>query len=213
MGPDVNSVSATLVLLVRHGLTPTTGQVLPGRAPGLHLSEAGRAQAETAAERIAGLPVTAVYTSPLERTRETAAPIARRFGLEAQVDAGLLECEFGEWTGRKISELATLPEWRTVQKKPSEFRFPGGESFEEMSDRVLAALFAQARRHCGEVIVCVSHADPLKAAIAHLDGRDLDGFQSVVVDPASISVAEFTTAGDTRMRSCNTTSGEVGIRR
>src|SRR4051794_27149007 len=120
----------TLILLVRHGVTATTGKVLPGRAKGLHLAEAGAAQAETAATRIAGLKrVDAVYASPLERTRETAAPIGRSTGLKVKVSKGLLECDFGDWTGAKLADLQKLPEWSTVQKSPSSFRFPGGESF------------------------------------------------------------------------------------
>src|SRR6478672_11842909 len=109
----------TLLLLVRHGETPTTGMVLPGRAPGLHLSDLGRAQAERVAERLAGLSVDAVYSSPLERAMETADPTAARAGLEVKQDAGLLECDFGEWTGASLAELVGLPQWQTVQHSPS----------------------------------------------------------------------------------------------
>src|SRR6185437_7387877 len=103
----------TTVLLVRHGRTPTTGAVLPGRKAGLHLSEAGRGQAERAAERIAGLKTApaAVYASPLERTRETAAPIAKALGLRVRTDAGLLECDMGRWTGSSLKRLARTKEW------------------------------------------------------------------------------------------------------
>src|SRR6478672_13141752 len=105
----------TLLLLVRHGETPTTGMVLPGRAPGLHLSDRGRAQAERVAERLAGLSVDALYSSPLERACETAEPTAARTGLAVTSDNGLLECDFGGWTGSAIADLAGLPEWQTVQ--------------------------------------------------------------------------------------------------
>jgi hypothetical protein len=128
---------ATLVLLVRHGQTPTTGKVLPGRAAGLHLADAGREQAVRAAERIAELAqVDAVYASPLERARETAAPIATARRLKVSVDRGLLEADFGEWTGAELKALMKLPEWSTVQRYPSGFRFPGGESFPEMQQRI-----------------------------------------------------------------------------
>lgn len=207
--PAAPAAPSTRLLLVRHGLTPTTGQVLPGRAPGLHLSESGQRQARQVAERLADLPVRAIYASPLERTQETAAPTAEHFGLEVEVHDGLLECEFGEWTGEKIAELAKLPEWRTVQKTPSEFRFPGGESFAEMQERIVDALQGIVARHPGDVVACFSHADPLKAAIVHLDGRPLDQFQFVAVEPASISVAEFSATGATRMLSTNTRSGRV----
>src|SRR5262249_56005927 len=105
------AVKAALVLLVRHGVTGTTGTVLPGRAPGLHLSAKGREQADAVAARMRGLRrLTAVYTSPMERAQETAAPVARAFGLTAGVEAGLTECDFGEWTGRRVGEVSRKPE-------------------------------------------------------------------------------------------------------
>lgn len=186
----------TLVLLVRHGLTSTTGSVLPGRAPGLHLADRGVEQAERAAERLAELPsVAAIHASPLERTRETAAPIAERLGLPVEIDEGLLECEFGDWTGRELSELRKLPEWKRVQRNPSGFRFPGGESFTEMRNRIVAAIDALVERHRGETIVLVSHADPIKAALADALGVHLDLFQRIVVSPASVSAVLHTDGG------------------
>jgi probable phosphoglycerate mutase len=182
----------TLVLLVRHGRTPTTGKVLPGRAPGLHLADEGRRQAEVVAERIAALQtderrVAAVYASPLERTRETAAPIASALGLRVQRSKGLLECEFGDWTGAELKKLAKLPEWRTVQRNPSGFRFPGGESFTEMQTRITSAIDKLRVDHPGQTVVAVSHADPIKAAVAHAMGTHLDLFQRIVVSPCSVS--------------------------
>ena len=213
MGTDIVSgnrpAPSTLIMLVRHGVTPTTGQVLPGRAPGLHLSEVGRGQSRTVAQRLAGVPLAAIYTSPMERTQETAAPSAELFGLTPVVCEGLVECDFGEWTGGKLAELSQLPEWNTVQKTPSEFRFPGGESFAEMQDRMVEALAAIAERHRGEVVACFSHADPIKAAVAHLSGRTLDQFQAITVDPASISVAEFFPDGRTAMVGTNSTTGQL----
>lgn len=206
---DATSAPATLILLARHGVTPTTGQVLPGRAPGLHLSETGQEQAGQVAERLAGLPLTAVYTSPMERARETAAPTATAFDLSPVICEGLLECEFGEWTGAKISELAKLSEWKTVQQAPSTFRFPGGESFPEMQDRMVGALADIAARHPGEVVACFSHADPIKAVLAHLAGTPLDSFQRFTVDPASISVAEFAADGTTRTLLSNSRTGSL----
>jgi probable phosphomutase (TIGR03848 family) len=186
----------TLILLVRHGQTPTTGTTLPGRAPGLHLSDAGRAQAEAVAARIAGLKaVAAVYASPLERARETAAPIAKARGLRVRGERGLFECDFGEWTGSALKDLYKLPEWRTVQRFPSGFRFPGGESFTEMQTRMVSALGALAGRHPGETIVAVSHADPIKAAVAHALGTHLDLFQRIVISTCSVSAVLFTGEG------------------
>lgn len=186
----------TTVLLVRHGTTPTTGQSLPGRAPGLHLADAGVAQAERAGERLAELKqIDAIYCSPLERTRETAAPIGKALGMRPKVERGLLECDFGDWTGAQLKDLFQLPEWRTVQKAPSTFRFPSGESFIEMQVRIVGTLDKLRERHPGGTIVCVSHADPIKAAVAHAMGTHLDLFQRIVISPCSISAFSWTTDG------------------
>lgn len=182
---------ATLLLLVRHGQTPTTGTVLPGRAGGLHLSDQGRAQAKRVAERLAGLSVSAIYSSPLERTRETAEPTAARTGLEVKENAGLIECDFGAWTGAALAELAALPQWQTVQHSPSVFRFPSGESFTQMQARIVGSLEALCTAHAGGVVVCFSHADPIKAAVAHALGTHLDLFQRIVISPGSVSAISF----------------------
>lgn len=181
---------------MRHGQTPTTGKVLPGRARGLHLADAGRAQAQTAADRIAALPkVDAVYSSPLERARETAAPIAKATGLSVKVDRGLLECDFGDWTGGELKKLMKLPEWNTVQRAPSTFRFPGGESFTEMQTRMTTTLDRLRAAHDGGVVVCVSHADTIKAAVAQAMGTHLDLFQRVVISPCSITAIAYSVGG------------------
>jgi len=189
--------TATTVYLVRHGVTPSTGAVLPGQAKGLHLSDAGVAQAERAAQRFAELktlPV-ALYASPLERTKETAAPIAKALGLKTTIAKGLLECDFGAWTGQQLDELRKLPEWQTVQKAPSQFRFPGGESFLEMQARSYGAVVDLAAAHRGASIVLVSHADPIKAIVAMAAGTPLDQFQRLVVSPCSITTLMITTEG------------------
>lgn len=186
----------TVVLLVRHGQTPTTGKVLPGRAKGLHLSEHGRAQAAAVAERVAQLPrIDALYASPLERARETASPIAAATGLRTAVHKGLLECDFGRWTGAKLADLFKKPEWTTVQRSPSSFRFPGGESFTEMQTRIVGALDDIRQRHPGGTVVCVSHADPIKAAVAHAMGTHLDLFQRIVIGTCSVSAVSWSVAG------------------
>jgi probable phosphomutase (TIGR03848 family) len=199
----------TTIVLVRHGQTPTTGKVLPGRAPGLHLSDTGVAQAERAAERMAELKqVRAVFCSPLERARETAAPIARALGVRAKVERGLIECDFGDWTGRELSKLMKLPEWTTVQRAPSTFRFPSGESFAEMQHRIVATLERLRAAHPGGTIVCVSHADPIKAAIAHAVGTHLDLFQRIVVSTCSVSVLSWSPGGPVAL-TVNSTGGSL----
>ncbi|MGA9276675.1 MSMEG_4193 family putative phosphomutase [Ilumatobacter sp.] len=186
----------TTILLVRHGQTPTTGKVLPGRATGLHLADEGRRQAEIAAERIAEIgSVAAVYSSPLERAKETAAPISKALGLRTKVDRGLFECDFGDWTGKELKKLNKLPEWRTVQSAPSTFRFPNGESFTEMQTRMVSTLDRLRLQHPGDTIVCVSHADTIKAAVAHALGTHIDLFQRIVISPASVSALTWHAGG------------------
>jgi probable phosphoglycerate mutase len=199
----------TTVLLVRHGQTPTTGKLLPGRAPGLHLADTGVAQAERAAERITELAaVDAVYCSPLERAKETAAPIGTALGIRPKVARGLLECDFGEWTGAEFAKLMKLPEWRTVQRAPSTFRFPGGESFTEMQVRIVTALDQLRRAHPGGTIVCVSHADPIKAAMAHALGTHLDLFQRIVISTCAVSVIAWSPGGPAVL-AVNSTGGSL----
>lgn len=186
----------TTVLLVRHGATPTTGRVMPGRAPGLHLSDDGLRQAEAAARRIARLErVAAVYASPLERARETALPIARARGLAVCVERGLLELDIGAWTGLRLDRASRKPEWQTVQRYPSGFRFPDGESFTEMQARMTGALARLVERHRGATVIAVSHADPIKAALAHALGMHLDLFQRLAIAPGSITTIAYGPAG------------------
>lgn len=200
----------TLVLFVRHGQTPTTGKTLPGRAPGLHLSTDGIAQAKVAAERISAVKkIAAIYASPLERTRETAAPIAKALNLKVKANSGLLECDFGSWTGKQLDKLRKLPEWETVQRSPSTFRFPKGESFTEMQNRIVNAVDSICKNHPGQTVVCVSHADPIKAALAHATGTHIDLFQRLVVSPCSVSAVAYTASGPIVL-TVNSTGGSLG---
>ena len=181
-----------LLILVRHGQTPTTGVKLPGRAKGLHLSDVGRQQADAVAERLSVLPrIDAIYASPLERARETAAPLARRRSMSVRVHRGLFECDFGDWTGRDLKDLYKLPVWQTVQKYPSGFCFPNGESFTEMQTRMVGGLSDLRVRHPGGVVVAFSHADPIKAAVAHALGTHLDLFQRITISTCSVSAIAY----------------------
>lgn len=183
----------TLMLLVRHGQTPTTGKVLPGRTPGLHLSEHGQSQAEQVAERLAELPVTAVYSSPMERTRQTAEPTAERFGLPVVEEPGLIEGDFGDWTGAKLTDLMKLPAWCKVQRRPDTFRFPNGESFKEILDRMTATITTLRDQHPGGVVACFSHADPIRVAVADALGTPLRKFQRISIGPCSVSALAYRT--------------------
>lgn len=182
----------TTVFLVRHGQTTTTGEVLPGRVPHLHLSDVGAAQATRAADRLRVLPqVNALYSSPMERAQQTAEPIANAFGLATTLVDGLIEADFGDWTGRRLDDLRQLPEWNIVQRAPSTFRFPGGESFTEIQARMVTTLDRLRTAHPGGTIVCVSHADTIKAAMAHTLGTHLDLFQRIVISTCSISAISW----------------------
>ncbi len=194
----------TTLVLVRHAVTAQTGPLLSGRAPGIDLSETGIGQAEGVAKRLSVLPVRAVYASPIERTRQTAEHIAAHHGLEVRELAGVIEADYGEWTGGKIADLAKTDLWRTVQIVPSRARFPGGESIAEMQGRMVTALEEVITEHPGELIVVVSHADPIKAAIAHFNGVHLDLFQRVIVSPASVTVFELGSFGAALVK-CNDT--------
>ena len=184
------------VILARHGRTAANATgVLAGRTKGVHLDDAGIAQSQAAAERIAGLELAAVVTSPLERCRETTRILAP--GRRAISDRRLLECDYGDWTGQELKKLAKEKLWRTVQTQPSGARFPDGESLPEMSARAVAAIRdrdAAVEAESGEnaVWLAVSHGDVLKAILADALGMHLDAFQRIVVDPASLSVVRYT---------------------
>jgi len=201
---------ATLVLLVRHGRTATTGVKLPGRAGRPHLTAEGRRQADALAKHLARVPgIAAVYASPLYRARETAAPIARARGLAVRVEPGLTDLDVGEWTGRSLAQLRRRREWTVIQRHPSGFRFPGGESFANMQARVLSALARLVERHAGRAVVAVSHGDPIKAAVAHALGVPLDLFQRLVVAPASVSAIAYRREGPIIL-TVNTVHGDLG---
>jgi probable phosphomutase (TIGR03848 family) len=288
--PKPKPVPATLIFFVRHGTTPTTGQVLPGRAPGLHLADSGRAEAEAVAERLASLSgltaltvpaastepttggstsdgansngagrngagrtttarttaarttaagttaartntatstttaptdttpsrrpgtltIAAVYASPLERARETAAPIGRRLGLKVMVERGLIEMDFGEWTGAELKALRKLPEWNTIQRYPSGFQFPAGEAFSAMRARMAATVARLCVRHPGQTIVAVSHADTIKAAVSDALGTHLDLFQRIVISPCSVTAISYSPTGPVVL-AVNSTGGVGGF--
>jgi probable phosphoglycerate mutase len=196
--------TSTHLVLVRHAVTAQTGPLLSGRAPGIDLSDDGRAQAEALGERMAGLPIDVVYASPIERTTQTAEAIARHHGLTVQRLDGVLEADYGEWTGQKLTDLAKTDLWKTVQRAPSRAVFPGGEGLAAMQSRMIAALEAVVVDHPGQLVVVVSHADPIKAAIAHYTGVHLDLFQRIIVSPASVTAFAFTAHG-VAMLKCNDT--------
>lgn len=190
---------ATLIL-VRHGRTTANASgTLAGRTPGVRLDETGRKQAAAAAERLAPVRLAGLVTSPLERCRQTAKAIAAAYGAELPLstDKGIVECDYGQWQGRPLRELAKEPLWKTVQTQPSAAAFPGGESMLAMQARAVAAVRRHdavvAAEHGEDAIwVAVSHGDIIKSILADALGMHLDLFQRLHVDPASISVVRYT---------------------
>jgi broad specificity phosphatase PhoE len=164
----------TTLVLVRHGVTEETGPILSGRRPGIGLSDKGRQQAEAAGQRLAGLPVAAVYSSPLERCRQTAEAVAAPHDLPVTDVGGLFEADYGEWSGRKIEELRGTDLWKLVQVTPSAVRFPGGESVREMQSRMIGAVEEIVAAHPGEIVVAASHADPKSGDVDTAAGATTD---------------------------------------
>lgn len=199
----------TLVLLVRHGATPTTGRILPGRAPGLHLSEEGLEQARRAAERLATATLAGVLSSPLERARETAEPTLASTGLPLQPEPGLVETDVGEWTGASLAALARRTQWRDGLCSPSTFRFPGGESFAEVQARVVAVLDRLPEQYPGRTVACFSHADPIRIALNYALGAHLDTFGRIVVAPGSISAIRLVAGSAPSVIAVNSVQGAL----
>ena len=187
-----HSTPTTRLVLVRHAVTSQTGPLLSGRKPGIDLSDEGREQAKAVGLRLAPpVRIDRIFSSPIERTQQTAQAIAQHHNLEVVTLDGVIEAEYGDWTGGALADLARTDLWKVVQTAPSRARFPNGEGIAEMQARMVSALDEVIATHAGENIVIVSHADPIKAAIAHYSGVHLDLFQRVVVSPASVTVFEF----------------------
>ncbi len=196
------------VILVRHGRTTANASgVLAGRTPGVHLDETGRQQAAAAAERLSGVTLARIVSSPMERCKETAQALAKAQGRgrdtsqptrpRVRVDKGLTECDYGDWQGRALKDLVKEKLWKVVQSQPSAVEFPGGETMRAMQERAVDAV----RRHDALVTaehgphavwVAFSHADVIKSVLADALGTHLDLFQRLHVDPASLSVVSYT---------------------
>lgn len=187
----------TVLLLIRHGETEFVKQSrLAGRLPGVPLNEFGCAQAEALAQRLASEPIKAIYSSPIERALQTAQPVAKALGLEVVIRQGLIETEIGEWMNKEVKEIDNTQSWKIIQTAPSMARFPGGESFAESQLRISQELIALSQMHgAKDVIACVSHADPIKAAVAYFLGLPLDLFQRIQIATASITVLQLDAQG------------------
>ena len=192
------------IILVRHGENDwSKNNKLAGWLPGVHLNETGHRQAEAVAQRLAALPIKAVYSSPLTRCVETAAYIADTHRLSVQHLEEIGEVRYGEWEGKKISKLARKPMWHAVQFFPSRARFPGGETLGETQYRAVTALEETAARHEKEMVVVVSHADVIRLLLAHYLGVHIDLFQRLVIAPASVSILSLSPGGLVRVLRLN----------
>jgi probable phosphomutase (TIGR03848 family) len=177
------------LLLIRHGENEytRTGK-LAGLTPGVHLNETGRKQAQALAERLKTAPIRAVYASPLERARETAAPVAEAKKLGVEICEGLREIDFGAWAGRSLKALARTNLWRQVQQQPSRLQFPGGETFAAAQARAVQAVEQLSQHHPKDLVVAVTHADVIKLVVAYYLGQPLDLFQRLVIGTASLTL-------------------------
>src|SRR3954449_3558237 len=204
------------VILLRHGRTSANASgTLAGRSRGVHLDDVGRTQAERAGERLEAVRLAELVTSPLERCQETTRAVAIRQASAPGVhaDKALTECDYGEWQGRRLRDLARLALWRTVQTNPSAATFPGGESLSQMQARAVQAVRRRdtavtAAHGAGAVWLAVSHGDVIKSVIADALGLHLDLFQRIQVDPSSISVIRYTEARP-YVLSSNTHEGDL----
>jgi probable phosphoglycerate mutase len=180
----------TAIYLIRHGQNDFVRKgKLPGWLPNIHLNQTGRLQAERLAESFRAIRLEAVYSSPLERALETAAALADAQGLELEIREPLGEVRIGTWEGLSLRAARRRKLWPTIQLAPSLARFPQGESFIEAQARVVGELESLRAAHKG-AIACVSHADPIKLAIAHYLGLPLDQFQRLTIEPASVSLLD-----------------------
>lgn len=186
------------VILLRHGRSTANGSgVLAGRSPKVGLDDAGRAQAEALSERLDGVPLAALVSSPMLRCRQTLTPLAKARELGRVNESRLSEVDYGDWTGRELKALVKEPLWRVVQSHPSAAVFPGGEGLANVQARAVAAVREHDARITAEhgehaVWLLCSHGDVLKAVLADALGQHLDSFQRIVVDPGSMSVVRYT---------------------
>lgn len=184
--------TTTYLLLIRHGENDWVGtHRLAGRTPGVHLNAKGVAQAARLAEQLAAQPISAVYSSPLERCLQTARPVADALGLPVIAEPGVIEVDYGGWQGGDLRELAKTPEWQLVQHNPSSFCFPEGETLHQVQARAVWTLERLRQAHPDQLIAVFSHGDVIRTALAHYMGTPLDLFQRLAVNTASVSALAF----------------------
>jgi probable phosphomutase (TIGR03848 family) len=187
----------TTLFLIRHGENEYVklGK-MAGRLPDVHINEKGRREAKELAEALEQAPITAIYSSPMERALETATPLAEAKGLKIRKTKGLIETDIGDWKGLDLKKASKLPEWKIVQNSPSRFRFPNGESFQEEQARLVTTIEHIISQHPkDEIIALVSHADPIKLIITYYLGMPLDNFQRIACQTGSMSILKIDSLG------------------
>jgi probable phosphoglycerate mutase len=186
------TASTTYLLLIRHGENDWVGtNRLAGRTNGVHLNDKGREQSARLAEILKQQPISAIYSSPLERCLQTAEPVAAALGQQVISEPGLLEVDYGEWQGGDLKELAKLPEWHSVQHFPSVFRFPGGETLHQTQSRAVWTIDRIVLAHPNQLVAVFSHGDVIRTTLAHYMGTPIDLFQRINISTASISALAF----------------------
>jgi len=181
--------STTYLLLIRHGENDWVGSNrLAGRTPGVHLNDKGAQQAQALADLLSEQPIQAVFSSPLDRCMETATPLAQRLGLPVMAEEGVIEVDYGEWRGQNLKELAKDPAWKMVQHYPSSFRFPNGETLQEVQHRAVATLNQIHQTHPNQTVAIFSHGDVIRTTLAYYLGTHIDLFQRIAISTASVSV-------------------------
>lgn len=201
----------TTFYLIRHGDNDFVGKTLVGRTPGVHLNEEGKAEALRLGERLANEPIQQIFTSPLERCRETIAPLAAKLKLEVQILEPLIEVDFGDWTKREIAQLENEELWKQWNYFRSGGRIPNGESLWEVQTRMVAAIETLRRKFKGQTLALVSHGDPLRAAIVYYLGMPLDFFHRIEICPASVTVLTIDDWG-AKVQSLNGRFGAAELR-
>jgi broad specificity phosphatase PhoE len=179
----------TTLLLIRHGDNDTLGKYLAGQSSGVHLNDKGLRQAQGLVCQLTAAPIKAIYSSPLERALETARPLAQFFNQEIQIKPGLIELNYGSWVGKPFGLLRRYKVWKMIYEKPEAVRFPGGETFTEVQQRVCAEIDSIAASHEKQDLVAVfTHADVIRLAVTHYLEMPLIGFHKFMIDPASITI-------------------------
>lgn len=186
---------ATTILLIRHGMTGYVARAIAGRQPGIRLTDEGRAQAGELVSRLGHVPLAAIYSGPLERAQETAAPLAEHFGLPVRLCDEITELDFGQWTERSFVDLDGDTHWQRFNSFRSFTRADGGELMPEVQTRAVRTLERIRRDHPGRVVAVVSHGDVIRSAVAYVLGVPLDLFQRIEIRPASVSTVRISDEG------------------